>query len=58
MYTGYPWGTEVPIGTNDRSDEQQAALDAELEEYSGLSPEAFLAAVAARLGVVIQEDEE
>jgi uncharacterized protein YdiU (UPF0061 family) len=56
MYTGYPWGTEVPIGVNDRSEEQQAALDAELEEYSDLSPEAFLAAVAARLGVVIQED--
>ncbi len=56
MYTGYPWGTEVPIGTNDRSEEQQAALDAELEEYSGLSPEAFYAAIAERLGIVTQEE--
>lgn len=58
MSLGYPWGTYVPIGTYDRPDQEQAALDEQLADIAGLPTDEYYAAIAERMGVVIQDKEE
>jgi hypothetical protein len=57
MSLGYPWGTYVPVGTYDRPDVEQAALDAELADIAGLPTDEYYAVIAERMGVVIQDDD-
>lgn len=57
MSLGYPWGTYVPIGTYDRPDQEQAILDDLLADLVGLPTDEYYAAIAERMGVVIQQEE-
>lgn len=58
MALGYPWGTYTPIGTYDRSDQEQAAFDELLADIASLPTEAYYAAIAERMGIVIDASDE